>query len=501
MNRSRLLIAGILVLAVVVTGCSVLFPEEEALTRGTPSSGTADFSVYVALGNSLTAGYQSGALYESAQQFSYPALLADVMTTTCEQPLIADPGLYDVGQGHLQITFNDEGEVVMEPIPWPGGMPPAALNGALATHYNNLGIPGALTADLLATTLATNCVAALGGGAPNPHFDMVLRNGQGLWGDIGSPEDELTAMQQAIALSPTFLSLWIGNNEILGSATNGTDVLNFDLATFTDYYTTLLNGLQTGLSTTGMIVANIPPVTATPFFTTVPFCMLDSDSNPIDNPLTDGSELNMFGWLAEEGVDEIDFTIAGASGPTMHLVPGDLVLLPAKNYIAQGMGIPDFILIGAIIAATGMDPVDAAAALPGLYPLHGTPLPANLVLTLAERTNIATATGEFNAAIDDLATARGIPVVDINGFLAAAAIDGVEWNGTVYTSAFGTGGIFSLDGIHPTNIGQAMIAGEFIKVINEFYGAELGQPNMPETRGEQMSGRVDRLPAGFPNLP
>jgi len=35
----------------------------------TPSNGTADFTTYVAVGNSLTAGYADGALYKSAQMW------------------------------------------------------------------------------------------------------------------------------------------------------------------------------------------------------------------------------------------------------------------------------------------------------------------------------------------------------------------------------------------------------------------------------------------------
>lgn len=43
------------------------------------TSGQADFTHYVALGNSLTAGYQDGALFRSGQRNSYPAILAKQM--------------------------------------------------------------------------------------------------------------------------------------------------------------------------------------------------------------------------------------------------------------------------------------------------------------------------------------------------------------------------------------------------------------------------------------
>src|SRR5574343_366297 len=43
-------------------------------------SGTADFTKYVSLGNSLTSGYRDGALYLDGQTESYPSMIAKQMT-------------------------------------------------------------------------------------------------------------------------------------------------------------------------------------------------------------------------------------------------------------------------------------------------------------------------------------------------------------------------------------------------------------------------------------
>ncbi|MEP1142006.1 MAG: hypothetical protein ABJH44_17430, partial [Balneola sp.] len=48
------------------------------------SSGSADFSNYVAIGNSLTAGYMDGALYSNGQANSVAAILATSFATTVE---------------------------------------------------------------------------------------------------------------------------------------------------------------------------------------------------------------------------------------------------------------------------------------------------------------------------------------------------------------------------------------------------------------------------------
>src|SRR5262249_23189316 len=55
-----------------------------------------DFSRYVALGDSLTAGFTSGGLVETAQENSYPALIHRQATgsdTGFQQPLVTPPGI------------------------------------------------------------------------------------------------------------------------------------------------------------------------------------------------------------------------------------------------------------------------------------------------------------------------------------------------------------------------------------------------------------------------
>jgi len=59
-------------------------------------TGSANFTKYVAIGDSLTAGFMSGSLYRSAQVNSYPALIHRQATGTdtgFDQPLISEPGI------------------------------------------------------------------------------------------------------------------------------------------------------------------------------------------------------------------------------------------------------------------------------------------------------------------------------------------------------------------------------------------------------------------------
>ncbi|MDP4291236.1 MAG: SGNH/GDSL hydrolase family protein, partial [Bacteroidota bacterium] len=96
------------------------------------------------------------------------------------------------------------------------------------------------------------------------------------------------------------------------------------------------------------------------------------------------------------------------------------------------------------------------------------PVPAKYVLDESELTNIRTAITNFNAALASIASANNIPLVDMNAKLlqlkAGAVMDGLKFN-----TSFISGGLFSLDGIHLTPRGYAIVANYFIDGINTFY--------------------------------
>ena len=66
-------------------------------------------------------------------------------------------------------------------------------------------------------------------------------------------------------------------------------------------------------------------------------------------------------------------------------------------------------------------------------------------------------------------------MVDVNSLFnsirASDATGGTTYNGVKFTTTFVTGGLFSLDGVHPTAQGQAIVANEFLKVINDKFGS------------------------------
>jgi len=60
---------------------------------------------------------------------------------------------------------------------------------------------------------------------------------------------------------------------------------------------------------------------------------------------------------------------------------------------------------------------------------------------------------------------------------------GIVYDGVALNTQFVTGGSFSLDGIHLNPIGNALLANEFIKSINSFFGATIPQVDATKYRG------------------
>ena len=210
-------------LAVGFTACDINNELDEipaeVVVLPEPNPGTADFSNYVAIGNSLTAGFSDGALFQISQINSFPGIMSQMMQPfgggVFTQPLMADNngGLLLGGQPILNpIT----GQNLFPPRFFFNGEGPQVLSSASTTEitdiqtgpFNNMGVPGARSFHLLAPGYGN--IAGLPNLA-NPYFVRFA----------SSPNS--TILEDAMAQNPTFFSLWIGNNDVLGFATSGGD--------------------------------------------------------------------------------------------------------------------------------------------------------------------------------------------------------------------------------------------------------------------------------------
>ena len=349
-----------------------------------------NFGTYVSIGDSLAAGFWSGGLAENHQQASVPALLArQAGAQGFELPLVGAPGIPPV------LKLVDLTPTIVPSSATPG----APRNLTLPRPYNNLAVPGATSVDAL--TRVTD-----GGGL----HDLILRG-------LG------TQVQQAAALKPTVVTVWIGNNDVLGAAIRGTAIEGVTLtptAVFKATYAAII--AQVKATGAFVVAANLPDVTSIPYVTTIaPYVVNPSTRQPV---LNNGATIPLL----------------GPQGP----LPADaFVTLAASSLLAQGIGIP--------------------AALGG----RGTPLPDEVVLYPSEIATIKSFVDTNNASIREICGAAGVPVLDVNALLNEIAHGGRNVGGITITSSFLTGGAFSYDGVHPTDAGYALLANEWIRVIDE----------------------------------
>ncbi len=410
---------------------------------------TPFFDKYVALGDSLTAGVESGCVVQRNQVNSFPAVLARVFgIDDFEQPLVQEIALTNplVGVPCLGATFIPPSTISVGPVSQMG----SPLNLFLQRPYDNLGMPGANVADLTQLRHGNP-----DGTTAEKSAALVLRNVP------GSPFDGTNAVEQAgVLLAPVpnnIVTLWIGNNDVLGAATSGIvvdGVTVTTLADFTDSYAAILDAIDPVTST--MARANLPDVTAIPFTTTIPPVLVDpATRQPV---IIGGQPVPLLG----QGDDAFP-CVPVAPDQGCPLPTGTLVTLPASSLLAQGIGIP--VAAGGTGLPLPHGHIDATGAHAGvtLYP--------DEVAFLQQRVV------EYNQVI---ASFDPIIVVDIYAIFNDIRARGFHIGGLTLTTTFVTGGIFSYDGVHPSTIGYTVIADEFIKALNLSGGAAIPRPDFSE---------------------
>ncbi len=489
---------------------------EEAVELPELSGGSADFSTFIAVGNSLTSGITDGALFKASQENSLPNILANQFALidggSFSQPLTNDNfgGLAANGAriAEPRFVFGGAGPVALESLI--GAIAPTTdvvLNNPTGP-FNNMGVPGAKSFHLLFDGYGN--LGNLGSTA-NPYFIRMA----------SSPT--ATVLGDAMAQSPTFFSLWMGINDVLGYATTGGD--GTDAITpidgppgvgFNQTYGALIATLTSG-GAKG-VVANIPYVTTTPHFTAVPHNALDP-TNPDFGPqiptlngifgqlnqvyafLTVPERSIIFSTNEASAVVIKDETLADLSAQ----IEGVLNASPTFPFFVQSFGLPAQAaplvanLLGATYGQTRQATADDLFVLPsstvigtvntanvvalmglglpqqlaGQFSVEGITLPLadKWVLLPSEQDEIKTATDAFNATIASAAASAQLAIVDANQLMQQLVQGGFTDGKFTLTSNLVTGGAFSLDGIHPTARGYALLANEFMKQIDATYGS------------------------------
>ena len=490
-----------------VTSCNTDFDtdvKDIAVTKG-----EADFSNYIALGNSLTSGFRDNALYIDGQNESYPSMLAQQMKLAgggeFVQPMMADNnGGLLLGSTAIQATklyiksFTNGAPDIANVA----GNPTTNITTKITGALNNFGVPGAKSYHLVAPGYGN--IAGVATGTANPYYVRF------------SSSATSTVVGDAVAKKPTFFSLWIGNNDVLGYATSGgvgtNQTGNANPATYgasdisdptvvAGSIKAALDALKAGGTTKG-VIANIPYVTTIPLFTTVPYNPLTPAAlganitalntslyGPLKQALTAfgaGDRINLLSATESNPVLIVDTSLPNLSAQLTAALSPTLGVATATAFgqiygQARQTTAEDYILLTtkSVIGST----VPGAPASINVFGVSY-PLQNQHVLTKNEAATVKTATDAYNTSIKSLADTYGLAFVDANKKMVELnAASGISFDGVKYTAKFVTGGSFSLDGVHLTGRGYAIVANEFIKAINLKYNSTLPQVDQNKYSG------------------
>jgi hypothetical protein len=411
-KRASLLLAAA---AVVAASCSTI----EKINAPAPVPGNADFSVIGAVGSSITAGFQSGGLVDRHQTHSYVSIFAQQAgARALDLPLVGGDGIPPL----LELKHLYPPPVQIGPISSTPG-PDPSFPGA----FHNLGVPGALLADLTDTTQYVT----------NSYFAKIQRGRGSIAKQIADPNPP-----------PTFLLFEYGMSDLLRPALQGTTVGLLSVANFEAFFRRGLDTLEARIPNAKLAVVNVPDVTGLPFFTTISNKQLDRNGRTV---------------LDANGRPRF------LLGPNnLALTGNDLVLLSAQSQIALGFGYP----VGTYFYSSPTDSV----------PGNGLGLTDAQVLNNSEALTIQSRARAFNTIIDttsrSAARPRGFALVDLDGLLRRAKSPGIEIRRVLYTTKFVTGGLIGLDGIYPNDIAHALLCNEVIRAVHAKFESNI-QPVDP----------------------
>ena len=479
---------GLLVLSIGFTSCENNDFDPIIVETGPTvqlNTNGLNFSSYVAVGASFTAGFTDNALFIAAQQNSFPNILASKFGTTFNQPMMKD----NIGG----LLFS--GNVIQGPRLFFNGAGPAPLAATPTTEVttkvtgalHNFGIPGAKSFHLVAPGYGNPAGVPLG--LANPYFARM------------SSSANATVLGDAMAQVPTFFTLSeVGGNDVLGYALSGGSGVNqtgnLNPATYggsdiTDpnVFAQVFSSMVTTLTSGGAkgVVATVPYITNLAHFTTVPhnpvpldaatatavngaYAAYNAGIQQAFNVLVSLNVMTRTVADAEIAKRRINFTAGagnavviidenltnlGAINPAFAALPqyrqatsADLLVLPSSSFIGTTVGGNPQLINGVTV-----------------------PLADRWVITPQEQAAIKTATDAYNTTITAIASSNpNVALVDFKAVLQEASA-GIRFDKFNMNTRLVTGGLISLDGVHLTARGYALMANKILAAMDAKFGS------------------------------
>lgn len=411
---SRSLRLGVVGAAVALAACA----DDPDVFQPTPTAGNGLFDRYVALGNSLTAGFQSSGINDSTQRESYAYLMAtQSMDTRFAYAALA-------GRGCAPPVMNIQ---TQERVGGPGVTGETCdlrAGGSVTGVLNSVAVPGAWSPDPFSTSTATS----------NALTTFILGG--------------RTQVQAALAADPTFASLWIGNNDVLEAAVSGV--------------ITPMPGVSRGATSVADFTASLdatldPLLAGAPELEGVLLGVVNVTNAPVLFPAA--ALLNPQFKAGFEQYTGVPVTVLPTCTPTSTSLISFRIISAIRAYAANP-------------AAPGAHP-PVISCTKGAFP--PSPLVGEVfVLDAAEITTLVQTVAGYNAALQARATELGWAYFDPNPTLVAARQAG---NITVVpdlaSATLTFGPWMSLDGAHPRRPAHVAVANGVIDAINATYGTTL----------------------------
>lgn len=522
---------------------TIICPDEEVPDCPTgASAGSANFTKFVAIGNSFVAGVQAGALFTEGQNNSLPAILnkqfecvgapADFKQPTINATLgwnlfITQPKLTDASKpayGRMLLQYGTNVDCTTglpSPIPTPQAyaaasnveaVPNPAVNPGFIytgskTALNNFGIPAIVLGQTL-TSETGNWAVASTSKVFNPFYGRLAYPGTG----------SSTIIGDAATAGGTFFLFWLGLDDFFLHAAFGADPAKAPLTPasgglpygFDGQYAAAIGTLMASNPNLKGVVGNFPNIFAMPHFTSVKYNPIPLDATTAStvstafagyNAALDGLIANAAAFgiseslKAEIGTRKVTFA-AGCTNKILILDETLTDLGPYFDGLQNSNAITaeqrtKLIPYEQVRQTTASDiiPLGAGAVLgttvggdPLLVNGVSVPLADQYVLIPKEIQDIETARNAYNAVVAATVNTYNtrLALADINDALNSfvTAKAAIANNVTITPNINPPTGIYSEDGAHPNSRGYAFIANMFIDAINAKFGASVPKVNL-----------------------
>jgi lysophospholipase L1-like esterase len=382
-----------------------------------PARRSVDVSRLVVVGDSLAAGVQNGSLADFQQIHGFASVVARQMYTRLTLPLVPYPGAPNT----LELVSADFPPSIK---PVPGTLPFPRLNPF--EPVTDVAVPLQTVADALNRRPDNNLNST---DTIQAATDLVLGFPCPVLFPCPPQSPAQTQVEQAVARRPSLIVIEIGSNDILRAITSG-QLGSFSdpagqaafFADFNSNYGKLMDALAG--TNAKLVVGNIPDVIQAAYFIRIP-------------ALAAAANIPVAQLTAALGVSADDYLTLDAF-PTVEQI------------------------------LTNARPGPLPATCSGNTPC---------VITAAQATLVRLAVQQMNTIIAAQTVLHGAVPVDLFSLIDGIYNNGYQVKNATLTADF-LGGLFSLDGLHPSNTGYAIIANEFIKDINGAFGTAYRAANV-----------------------